>query len=161
MKFAASVGILASAVLSIASAQGGTYTDLIDYTTSGQYHLTSATISPYPMCRNKTACLTLTGTLSEPIIEGASYTILGRLFKRFGRLVYLDDKIDLCKLLADSGTPCPIAPGPFTLNLCRLVKPNVPLLLGVVWIFEAVNGDGGPIFKLETNGTIVTPNTCP
>ncbi|OAQ22925.1 hypothetical protein K457DRAFT_25577 [Linnemannia elongata AG-77] len=160
MKFAASIGILASAALSLVSAQGGTYTDLIDYATSSQYHVTSATVSPYPMCINKTACLTLTGTLLEPIIEDSSYTISGRLFNRVGRLVYSDDNIDLCKLLADSGTPCPIAPGPLTLNLCRLVKPNAPPLWAVVWIFAAVNGDGTPIFRLETNGTIVA-KTCP
>ncbi|KAF9127176.1 hypothetical protein BG015_004580, partial [Linnemannia schmuckeri] len=123
MKFAVTIVTFASAVLSMVSAQGGTYTDMVNVAAVPQLVATSATLSPYPMCIKRDACLTLIGTLSDPIIEGARYQITGRYI---GRLVYVDETEDWCAYVANSTTPCPIAAGPITLNLCRLVKVNIP-----------------------------------
>jgi hypothetical protein len=123
MKFTAAIAVVASAILSMVSAQGGTYTDISNVAGFSPFNITSASLAPYPLCINKPACLTLTGTLSEALPEGLQYIVEARYL---GRIVYSDREEDLCSRLAENGTPCPLPAGPVNLTLCRVVKPNMP-----------------------------------
>lgn len=88
-----------------------------------QFNATTVALSPYPFCHNKQVCITLTGTLLRPIIQGAEYHVTGRYL---GRLVYTDVNNDLCASLSAAGMSCPIAIGTSALNLCRTLRYNFP-----------------------------------
>ncbi|KAF8946802.1 hypothetical protein BGZ47_011388 [Haplosporangium gracile] len=144
MKFTAAFAALAVVALSSVSAQ---YTKLVNGTAyPTQYQTTGYSISPSPLCITKPFCLTATGTLSAPIVEGANYAITGRYL---GRTIYTD-KHDLCPLLASSGQACPIPAGPYNLNLCVNVKPNLPPKINYEYQFLATNGNGGTLFSQKT-----------
>ncbi|KAF9907173.1 hypothetical protein EC991_011236 [Linnemannia zychae] len=155
MKFITTLAALATATICSVSAQ---YTDFANGATGPvQFTATNYAINPYPLCINKPFCLTATGTVSNDIVEGATYTVTGRYI---GRLVYSDSH-DLCPLLAASGTPCPIPAGAFNLNICVPVKPNLPPNISFHFQFAAVNGDGGSLFVQKTPGWPGLPGTIP
>ncbi|KAF9117093.1 hypothetical protein BGW39_002483 [Mortierella sp. 14UC] len=143
MKVNASFVILATAALAVVSAQTGPFTSFADCVTSPtQLTTTSFSLAPVPMCIAKPYCLTTTGTLSTAIIAGAKLAILGKYLQR---VVYIDNR-DLCTVLAANGTPCPVAAGPITLNMCINVKPNFWPNVPTNFQFQAVNGDGNILF---------------
>ncbi|KAF9156658.1 hypothetical protein BG015_002862 [Linnemannia schmuckeri] len=107
-----------------------------------QFNLNSFGMVPYPLCINKNMCLTGTGALTTPVIEGAQFAITG---KYLGRVVYTDNH-DLCILLAASGFPCPVPVNVPSLTACVLVKPNCPANIGMAMTFAATNGDGGILY---------------
>ncbi|KAF8944213.1 hypothetical protein BGZ47_004519 [Haplosporangium gracile] len=147
MKFTTSLVVAAAGLLSMVAAQTGTFTNITSdpHYPNAQLSVISASISPFPMCIGKQFCLTLTGTLSKPILQGAKYSIGGRLF---GTPAYSDYGADLCSLLAANGTPCPVAAGPATLTVCRDIKSNLPANLRVLsWEYSAINPDGTRIFN--------------
>ncbi|KAF9120719.1 hypothetical protein BGW39_011139 [Mortierella sp. 14UC] len=146
MKIAASIAVLATAVLSFVSAQTGPV-DLANCATGPtQLTATSFSITPVPMCITKPYCITATGTLSTEIKNvdeyNATFAVTGRYL---GRLIYTDNK-NLCDLLAESGQPCPIPAGPVTLKICNNLKQNLPPNIGYAFQFNSVNTDGGVIF---------------
>lgn len=126
MKFAAAFALLATAVISTVSAQTGSYTNFtncgIDLDYPAQYATSAVALSPSPLCIGKQFCMTATGVLSAPITQGATYSIVGRWL---GRVIYTDSQ-DVCALLAANGQACPIPAGPYNMNLCHTVKPNLP-----------------------------------
>ncbi|KAG0276355.1 hypothetical protein BGZ95_007660 [Linnemannia exigua] len=144
MKFAATLTVLASAALSVASAQGGTYTALSSCNSTSSVHFDASnySISPSPMCIGKPFCMTASGTISTPITQGAEYIIRGRYI---GHSV-INESYDLCALLAANGTPCPIAAGAFNLNICVNAMPNLPYNMPLDYQFYATNGDSELIF---------------
>ncbi|KAF9125649.1 hypothetical protein BGW39_007231 [Mortierella sp. 14UC] len=151
MKLTTALAALAAITVSSVSAQ---FTNFVNASrTSTQYAGSNFTSSPYPWCIGKEFCLTATGTLSTDIVKGSRYDITGRTY---GRLTYTDSH-DLCSLLAASGTPCPIPAGPFNLNLCVPVKPNLPPNFPTEFIFAAINGDGGILFAPATPGYVSNP----
>lgn len=85
--------------------------------------VSSASITPYPLCAGQQVCFTITGTLNEPITQGATFTILG---KYLGRIVYTDTH-DLCTLLAAQGYPCPVLIAT-SITICVLVRSNAPVV---------------------------------
>ncbi|KAF8946267.1 hypothetical protein BGZ47_000952 [Haplosporangium gracile] len=100
-------------------------------------------------CAKKDVCATLTGTLSTPIVEGTMLTIrvkyLGRSVRTYRR--------DFCQLMADNGSPCPIAPGPKTFTACindwNAEVVNVPTNSTV----EILNGSGSWVTCLSAPTT--------
>ncbi|KAF9120720.1 hypothetical protein BGW39_011140 [Mortierella sp. 14UC] len=148
MQFAATLTILASAVLSVVSAQGEAYTSLSTCANAVpiEYNASNFSISPSPLCINKPFCLSASGSLAAPITQGAEYTVTGRWL---GRVVY-SDKHDLCALLAANGTPCPTAAGAFNLNICVNAKSNLPAGYVFDFQFDAINGNNELIFCQAT-----------
>ncbi|KAF9546567.1 hypothetical protein EC957_009645 [Mortierella hygrophila] len=153
MKFIAALATLVLAA--VASGQTTMPTPFDCSTGSTQIAITSFDLSPYPLCINEMVCATGTGTLSTPVIEGATLAITGRYL---GRLVYTDNH-DLCELLASQGFACPMPTTMTSITACVLVKPNAPPNIGVALQVLAVNGDGGVLFCQAANGVIAT--TCP
>ncbi|KAK3846397.1 MAG: hypothetical protein J3R72DRAFT_471549 [Linnemannia gamsii] len=151
MKITTALVTLATVAVSSVSAQ---FTNLINSALGPvQYDGTNYTVTPSPMCIGKQFCLTASGTLSTDIIEGSTYSFVGRYL---GRLFYVDNQ-ELCTVLAASGTPCPVPAGAFNLKLCNLLKPNYVPNFPVEYEFNAVNGDGGTIFTQRTPGFLSYP----
>ncbi|KAG9068569.1 hypothetical protein KI688_010844 [Linnemannia hyalina] len=153
MKFIAALATLVLAA--VASGQTTMPTPFDCSTGPTQIAITSFNLVPYPLCINEMVCATGTGTLSTPVIEGATLAITGRYL---GRLVYTDNH-DLCELLASQGFQCPMPTTMTSITACVLVKPNAPPNIGVALQVVAVNGDGGVLFCQAANGVIAT--TCP
>ncbi|KAG0283300.1 hypothetical protein BGZ96_012334 [Linnemannia gamsii] len=151
MKFIAALTTLVLAA--VASAQMPTPYNCATGPT--QIAITSFTLDPYPLCINKMVCASGTGTLSTPVVDGATLSITGRYL---GRLVYTDNH-DLCSLLASQGFACPMPTTMTSITACVLVKPNAPPNIGVALRVVAVNGDGGTLFCQAADGVIAT--TCP
>ncbi|KAF9577596.1 hypothetical protein BGW38_007098, partial [Lunasporangiospora selenospora] len=131
----ATIAAVASSVQAASCANGPT-----------QFTLTSYTSTPSPPCRGKPICFSINGVLDTPIIEGSTFSIAGRYL---GRLVYTDNH-DLCKLLADQGTPCPLPITTTDAKVCVNVKPNAPINVGANVTVTARNGDGGILWCEET-----------
>ncbi|KAF9182463.1 hypothetical protein BGZ51_004729 [Haplosporangium sp. Z 767] len=104
--------------------------------------ISSFTLAPYPLCVGQDVCATGTGTLSTPVVEGATLAITG---KYLGRVVYTDNH-DLCVLMAAQGHPCPIPTTLTSITACVLVKPNAPTGIPVVLTVIATNGSGNVLF---------------
>ncbi|KAF9408760.1 hypothetical protein BGZ94_002206 [Podila epigama] len=105
-----------------------------------QQEVTSLTIKP-GFCVLKPFTLTAAGALSAPIIDGAKINISGRYL---GRLVYSDSKY-LCPLLAEAGTPCPIATTATSWSVTLPQKGGMVNVLNA-YLFRVTNGDGGIVF---------------
>ncbi|KAK3837554.1 MAG: hypothetical protein J3R72DRAFT_423523 [Linnemannia gamsii] len=129
MKFTATLAVLASDILSVVSAQDGTYTNL-----------SGCANAPSPFC------LTASGTLSAPITQGAQYSVK----RKFLGHSAIDDRHDLCTLLSANGTPCPIAAGAFNMKICINALPNLPHSLPLDYQFSATTGDSELIFCQAT-----------
>lgn len=84
-----------------------------------------------PYCAGHNYTLTSTGPLSGPIFEPAKLAITGKFL---GRVIYADN-MDMCPLLAEAGTPCPVATTVTSLSLQRLLKPSFPA--NVRYYFQA------------------------
>ncbi|KAG0357027.1 hypothetical protein BGX24_006315 [Mortierella sp. AD032] len=148
MKLIASFAILATSVTAAVSAQTGGSVELANCAANPQLTTTSVSISPSPMCITKPYCLSTTGILSNDLIdsgEGFRNTTFAVSGRYLGRLIYTDRK-DICQLLAESGTPCPIPAGPVTLKICNNLKINLPPNINYAFTFTATNGDGGQVF---------------
>ncbi|KAF9583536.1 hypothetical protein BGW38_009249, partial [Lunasporangiospora selenospora] len=111
-------------------------------TGSTQFALTSYTSTPSPPCIGKPVCFSVSGTLSAPIIEGGRINVVGRYLNR---VVYTDN-YDLCKLLADQGTPCPLPASTTDATVCINVKTNAPPNIPVNLTISAHNGDGNVVW---------------
>ncbi|KAF9082346.1 hypothetical protein BGX27_004563 [Mortierella sp. AM989] len=101
-------------------------------------------VSPYPVCQGTEHCLTLTGTLKEPIIAPASLSFITRF--SMNNITAGGSEHDLCALLAAQGTPCPVPVTTTSLRVCVPIEPRFP----TIWVFDmqskARNGNGNPIF---------------
>ncbi|KAF9120366.1 hypothetical protein BGW39_011473 [Mortierella sp. 14UC] len=97
MKFTNVLLALAAVTVSSVSAQ---FTNLVNGATYPiQYDASNYTINPHPMCIGKEFCLTARGIFSAPLIEGATFDIIGMFL---GRYFYTDNG-ELCAVLAASG----------------------------------------------------------
>ncbi|KAG0379546.1 hypothetical protein BGX24_012729 [Mortierella sp. AD032] len=152
MKITAALVTLATVAVSSVSAQ---FTNLINGASGPvQYDGTNYTVTPSPMCIGKQFCLTASGTLSTDIIEGSTYSFVGRFL---GRLFYVDNQ-ELCTVLAASGTPCPVPAGAFNLKLCTLLNPKFPPNFPLEFLFRAVYENGTTIFTQKTPGFQTYPS---
>ncbi|KAF9405251.1 hypothetical protein BGZ76_006621, partial [Entomortierella beljakovae] len=106
----------------IAYSQSPTFTNCAP--ANADFAVSSASVSPYPVCRNKKACITLTGLLNVPVTAGATLDIVGTFL---GSPIYIDTGLDLCTLLAAQGHPCPVPITLTALTICTLVKPGAPI----------------------------------
>ncbi|KAF9922061.1 hypothetical protein FBU30_007835 [Linnemannia zychae] len=116
--------------------------------------MSSFGFGPNPLCIGQQLCHNAVGTLSEPIISGAKLSIVGRVFNR---IVYTDN-LDLCKLLADDGVPCPVPTTVDSLPSCYLVKPTMPANINVDMTWTATNGDNKMIY---CHAQTVMAKNCP
>ncbi|KAF9094824.1 hypothetical protein BGX23_001539 [Mortierella sp. AD031] len=137
------VAALAFTALSAVSAQSGTYTKFTDCAPqSSELALSSLSLSPSPMCLGEDYCLTATGTLSAPIVKGATLGVWG---KYLNRIVYTD-KVDLCDVLAANGQNCPISADTTSLKICLKLKPTFWENVTTQFDFIATNADDKTIF---------------
>ncbi|KAF9311533.1 hypothetical protein BG006_004551, partial [Podila minutissima] len=109
-------------------------------------NITDFSISPVPLCSGKNYTLTATGPLSTDIIAPATLTVQGRYI---GRVVYTDNQ-DFCRLLADAGTPCPIAATTSTLSVNVLLKTAFWQNVNTHFTFRASNGNNHNLFCQAT-----------
>ncbi|KAI8604340.1 hypothetical protein EDD21DRAFT_441263 [Dissophora ornata] len=148
MKFFTALLILL--IAAFASAQSPLFSNCTADTTD--LTVTSFTMTPYPLCINQNVCITITGTLSEPITSGAALSMQG---KYLSRVVYADRQ-DLCTVLAASGYSCPIPATTTSITFCLLVTstiPNVPVILKI----QATNGNDYPLFCVSST---ITASVC-
>ncbi|KAG0252175.1 hypothetical protein BG011_007140 [Mortierella polycephala] len=113
------------------------------------------TLEPYPLCIGESVCATGNGTLSTPVVDGATLSITG---KYLGRVVYTDSH-DLCELMGDQGHPCPIPTTLTSITACVLVKPSAPANVPVVLTVLAMNGNGNVLFCQTASGVLA--QICP
>ncbi|KAF9090907.1 hypothetical protein BGX27_002133 [Mortierella sp. AM989] len=99
-------------------------------------------VNPYPVCQGTEHCLTLTGTLKEPITAPASLSFTTKFFDR----VVGGKKYDLCALLDAQGTPCPVPVTTTSLKVCVPIEPQYPANLYFKFDYRAQNGNGKLIF---------------
>ncbi|KAF9914179.1 hypothetical protein BX616_008810 [Lobosporangium transversale] len=140
MKFSFAVSALLLAVVASAQLPPPVFTNCATRPTV--LNVTSVTFNPIPPCIGKEACITLTGALSHPITSGAKLNIIG---KYLNRIIY-SDAHDLCTLLANSGTPCPIPTSVTQVKVCFPIKSTVPYGIPYIFQFSATNGDGPVVF---------------
>ncbi|KAF9179282.1 hypothetical protein BGZ49_005171, partial [Haplosporangium sp. Z 27] len=69
--FAALVAVIAAAVA--VDAQSPTFTNCA---TSPELAINTFTLTPYPLCINQNVCASGTGTLSVPVTQGATLSII-------------------------------------------------------------------------------------
>ncbi|KAG0055945.1 hypothetical protein BGZ83_006870 [Gryganskiella cystojenkinii] len=116
--------------------------------------ITAFSIAPYPLCVNQNVCATGTGTLSTPVVDGATLSIVGRYLNK---IVYTDNQ-NLCTLMAAQGHPCPIPTTLTSITACVLVKPGAPVNIPVNLQVLATNGNGHTLF---CQAATVTAQNCP
>ncbi|KAF9314597.1 hypothetical protein BG003_004003 [Podila horticola] len=152
MKFSTLVAAAAAVTLQVQVALAGpTFTDcappgIADFT------VTNFTISS-PFCPGKNYTLTATGTLAAPIIAPSKLSISA---KYLGRVAYTDN-LELCQLLADAGSPCPVPITASSLSLNILLKPSFPPNVPMQFTFQVNNGNNHILFcraaTLKGDGT--------
>ncbi|KAG0333970.1 hypothetical protein BG000_008755 [Podila horticola] len=103
-----------------------------------QMNVTSFSASPNPLCAGQPLQFTATGSLAKSIVQGASFSIVGKFLSR----VFYTDNYDLCQILAAAGTPCPTAANITSLMINIRTKPNIPIGIPLVFSIQVRNGDG-------------------
>ncbi|KAF9407024.1 hypothetical protein BGZ76_006191, partial [Entomortierella beljakovae] len=106
----------------IAYSQSPTFTNCAP--ANADFAVSSVSVSPYPLCKSKNVCISLTGQLSVPITTGATLDIVGTFL---GSPYYTDTNLDLCALSSAQGHPCPVPVTVTDLTLCVPLKPSVPV----------------------------------
>ncbi|KAF9939274.1 hypothetical protein BGZ65_011004 [Modicella reniformis] len=96
------------------------------------FQLSSVSYTPNPPKVGQNVCITLQGTLSNAVTQGATIRTTATYW---GMNVY-DQTTDLCTALAGSATPCPIATSVSAVTHCVDVPSNVPA--GVALTLKAV-----------------------
>ncbi|KAF9195258.1 hypothetical protein BGZ51_002773 [Haplosporangium sp. Z 767] len=119
-------------------------------TSSTDLTVNNLTVAPYPPYVGGEFCITVTGTLSAPIIEPAEFAIVGYYL---GRVVYTENR-NFCELMAAQGQSCPVPVTSTSFTACMLGKPTyngVPLILKI----KATNGSGETLFCQSASGFII------
>ncbi|KAF9172474.1 Phosphatidylglycerol/phosphatidylinositol transfer protein, partial [Mortierella sp. AD010] len=101
--------------------------------------------TPNPPKVGQDVCITLSGTLSAAVTQGATLAITGTFL---GIKVYSASG-DLCDGLAGSSTPCPIAAGAQTVTQCVSVPSNVPAGISITLKAVATAASGSEIFCIS------------
>ncbi|KAK3841805.1 MAG: hypothetical protein J3R72DRAFT_491117 [Linnemannia gamsii] len=145
MKLTVAIAALASVVFSTVEAQVPSFTNFtkcvgnsVDLIT-----VTSAEITPYPICIKQKYCISVTGNSPVPITQGATVNqgiIMGN------RIWPPAPETDLCRFLAETGTPCPIPSGPISLKVCFNSPPYIPQNMQGYWSFTFKNADNTHLF---------------
>ncbi|KAF9373223.1 hypothetical protein CPB97_000714 [Podila verticillata] len=135
------LALLTTVVAAVAAQGPGTiFTNCATPGTTDQT-VTNFTISA-PFCAGHNYTLTSTGPLSDTIFEPTKLGIAGKFL---GRVIYTDNA-DLCALLAEAGTPCPLATTVTSLSFQRLLKPSVATNINLQFSFQALNGNNRVLF---------------
>ncbi|KAG0334290.1 hypothetical protein BG004_000480 [Podila humilis] len=119
--------------------------------------VSSFTVSPATLCVGQTACLTITGTVNNPIVDDpfdpAWFTATGSYL---GRIIFVH-RLDFCDMLSAIGSPCNVPTGPNSFTICFTIPTNTPTGFPFQLTFAATNPGGSPIFcQTDT----VTATTC-
>ncbi|KAF9132565.1 hypothetical protein BGW39_011830 [Mortierella sp. 14UC] len=145
MKFIAAVATLTAAAFSTVSAQAGSFTNWANCggnITAYPLTVTSAVFTPMPLCVGERYCFQITGTSNVPITQG---TKLYAQVVAGGRLQPNGNQTDICTLLAESGTPCPIPAGPVSLKFCYK---NTGMFTNTLisWVFNSFDANNERLF---------------
>lgn len=107
--------------------------------------LESAKFTPNPLKKGELMSLTISGTLKEPITQGATT----RNALKYGPFGVMDNTLDLCDESAKDGIPCPIPVGKWVQSKTFTVPGFAP---GGKYdgSFEFVNADGKQIACLTS-----------
>ncbi|KAF9436957.1 hypothetical protein BGZ76_002460 [Entomortierella beljakovae] len=116
MKFVSAI----ATVIALAATTSAAFTSCGSSTDT--FTLASVSYTPNPPKVGQDVCITLNGSLSAPVTDGAQLRVTGTFI---GITVY-DQTSDLCAGLAGSATPCPIATTVTTVNQCIQVPSSVP-----------------------------------
>ncbi|KAF9351606.1 hypothetical protein BGX34_000458 [Mortierella sp. NVP85] len=116
------------------------------------FALSAFAVSPYPLCSGKISTYAAAGNLLAPIVNGSKLEITGRYL---GHVIYVDNH-DLCTLLSNQGTPCPVSTPQTALNLGVIVKSTLPVAVPWQWTVNATNGNPSQnnIFCQKTTVTL-------
>ncbi|KAF9911835.1 hypothetical protein EC991_002138 [Linnemannia zychae] len=150
MKLISALFTLAVVTISSVSAQTGSFTNWTDCANNPSrvpVVVTSASFTPYPVCIGGDYCFQITGTSSVPITQGAKiYTVVNAA----GRFYPNGNQTDMCTLLAESGTPCPIPAGPVSLKFCHKNAQVSLKNYKLFWMFGANDANGQSLFCQNT-----------
>ncbi|KAF9902774.1 hypothetical protein EC991_004546 [Linnemannia zychae] len=116
------------------------------------FNVNSFSASPLPLCHGKPVQFTATGSLAQPIIDGATVTIEAK----FSRYPVFRDQFDLCEALAAAGTPCPVA-SIDTLKLSAIISERIVIGLPLDVVVKVQNGDGKEIL---CQSVVTQASTC-
>ncbi|KAF9133428.1 hypothetical protein BG015_003558 [Linnemannia schmuckeri] len=108
-------------------------------------NVNSFSASPLPLCHGKPVQFTATGSLTQPIIEGATVTVEAKWL----RYTVYRDEFDLCQALAGAGTPCPVA-NIDTLKFSSIVDERILIGTPLDLRVKVYNGDGEEILCQNT-----------
>ncbi|KAF9113416.1 Phosphatidylglycerol/phosphatidylinositol transfer protein [Mortierella sp. AM989] len=136
MKFFTAV----AAAIALASSASAAFTSC--GSSSDQFKLSSVSYSPNPPKVGQDVCITLSGSLSTAITQGATLKVTATFW---GINVY-DQTTDLCAGLVGSATPCPIATTVTSVTQCITVPSNVPAGVSLNLKAIALNAGGARIF---------------
>ncbi|KAF8937887.1 putative phospholipid transfer protein [Dissophora ornata] len=106
------------------------------------FQLSSVTYTPNPPVVGQSVCITIQGTLSTPVTQGATIHVTATFW---GINVY-DQTSDLCAGLAGGATPCPIATTVGNVTDCITVPSNVPAGVQINLQATANNAGGERLF---------------
>ncbi|KAF9186315.1 hypothetical protein BGZ51_002888 [Haplosporangium sp. Z 767] len=106
------------------------------------FNFSGVTYTPNPPKVNQDVCITLTGTLKNPVTAGATI----RVSATFWGISVYDQTSDLCDALVGGANPCPIPTTTTSVTHCITVPSNVPA--GVSLNLKAVvtNANGARVF---------------
>ncbi|KAG0006331.1 Phosphatidylglycerol/phosphatidylinositol transfer protein [Entomortierella chlamydospora] len=139
MKFFASV----AAAVALAATASAAFSSC--GSSSDSFSLSSVSYTPNPPKVGQDVCITLSGTLSAAVTDGAILAVTGTFL---GIKVYSASG-DLCEGLAGSSTPCPIAAGAQTVTQCVSVPSNVPAGISINLKAVATAASGSEIFCIS------------
>ncbi|KAF9172473.1 Phosphatidylglycerol/phosphatidylinositol transfer protein [Mortierella sp. AD011] len=117
-----------------------------DFTSCGSPNdtlaLSNVSYTPNPPKVGQQLCITVNGTLSEPVTQGANLTVIATYD---GFPVY-SNTTDLCAVLANSTTPCPIDTNVTSVTECVNVPSEIPTNTTFNLQANATSASGAQIF---------------
>ncbi|KAK3826022.1 MAG: hypothetical protein J3Q66DRAFT_113253 [Benniella sp.] len=109
------------------------------------FQLSTVSYTPNPPKVGQSVCITLKGTLSKQVTQGASI----RTTATFWGINVYDQTTDLCAALSNSTNPCPIATTVNTVTHCVDVPSNVPAGVSLTLKAVATNNGGSRLFCIS------------
>ncbi|KAI1314472.1 Phosphatidylglycerol/phosphatidylinositol transfer protein [Mortierella claussenii] len=130
----------AVAVLALASSASAAFSSC--GSSKDTFKLSGVSYTPNPPKVGQNVCITVQGSLSKPVTQGASIHVTATFW---GINVY-DNTADLCAALAGGATPCPIATSVKSVTTCITVPSNVPTGVSINMKAVATNAGGDSLF---------------
>jgi len=108
--------------------------------------ISSLSYSPFPPKVGQSLAVTASGSSPVAVTQGAKVVVTASL----GGSPVASQTIDMCAQGAAIGMPCPVAAGAHSFTNVVPLPDNVPPFVDIAVHAEAYNGDGSPLFCVDT-----------